>query len=414
MKKRWLLLLLAVAAGVLGWRWYDSHVDRSGWLRKDGETLYVDFHGRPYSGWLEADGCRYYLDAGHPATGWVELDGNRYLFDETFAQHFGWCETQQGKLYLGESGVALTGWQELDGSRYCFSPDGICLQGWQEIVGERYYFDKTGKMATGRLELPEGQYLLREDGTMVTGWAPDGKYFLPTGQMATDWQEIDGRLFCFQSDGTPITGWITRGEYRYYLTAEGAAVGANEIDGRQYFFTPKGICLLLINGFHTMPQDYEYDLVNITREILVDRSVEQPLLQLIAACEEATGRHCDLNCGYRDIGTQAAMREAMTQQYMAGGMDEGAARALAYASVAIPGQSEHQTGLAVDLTCGDEENWLMQHCWEYGFIVRYPEGKQAITHIANEFWHFRYVGREVAMDMRDSGLCLEEYLGAVS
>ena len=57
--------------------------------------------------------------------------------------------------------------------------------------------------------------------------------------------------------------------------------------------------------------------------------------------------------------------------------------------------------------------WLAEHCWEYGFILRYTEEKAEITGITNEPWHFRYVGREISMDMKDSGLCLEEYLGAV-
>ena len=56
--------------------------------------------------------------------------------------------------------------------------------------------------------------------------------------------------------------------------------------------------------------------------------------------------------------------------------------------------------------------WLTEHCWDYGFIVRYTADKEAITGFVDEPWHFRYVGREVALDLKDSGLCLEEYLGA--
>ena len=63
-------------------------------------------------------------------------------------------------------------------------------------------------------------------------------------------------------------------------------------------------------------------------------------------------------------------------------------------------------GLAVDIS-GEEANaWLAEHCWEYGFILRYTEDKAEITGITNEPWHFRYVGREISMDMKDSGLCL--------
>jgi D-alanyl-D-alanine carboxypeptidase len=81
-------------------------------------------------------------------------------------------------------------------------------------------------------------------------------------------------------------------------------------------------------------------------------------------------------------------------------------------SVAVPGTSEHHLGLAVDIIGKAAQDWLSVHCWEYGFILRYTGDKAAITGIIDEPWHFRYVGTEVSMDMKGSGLCLEEYLGA--
>ena len=66
----------------------------------------------------------------------------------------------------------------------------------------------------------------------------------------------------------------------------------------------------------------------------------------------------------------------------------------------------------MDVVCSVDPVWLHEHCWEYGFILRYPEGKSDITGITYEHWHYRYVGTEVSMAMKDSGLCLEEYLGA--
>ena len=80
------------------------------------------------------------------------------------------------------------------------------------------------------------------------------------------------------------------------------------------------------------------------------------------------------------------------------------------------------TGMAVDIVSASyqkltrqqektaEQKWLMEHCWEYGFILRYPTDKSEVTGIGYEPWHYRYVGRETALAMRDSGLCLEEYL----
>ena len=91
-------------------------------------------------------------------------------------------------------------------------------------------------------------------------------------------------------------------------------------------------------------------------------------------------------------------------------------------SVAVPGTSEHATGLCVDIIAsyyqelddaqGDtaEQQWLMEHCWEYGFILRYPEDKADITGIIYEPWHYRYVGAEAAKEIHEQDLTLEEYL----
>ena len=88
----------------------------------------------------------------------------------------------------------------------------------------------------------------------------------------------------------------------------------------------------------------------------------------------------------------------------------------------MPGTSEHQLGLAVDIVDisnqhldASQENtavqkWLMEHSWEYGFILRYPNEKSEITGIIYEPWHYRYVGREDAEQIHTLGVCLEEYL----
>ena len=93
-------------------------------------------------------------------------------------------------------------------------------------------------------------------------------------------------------------------------------------------------------------------------------------------------------------------------------LDFRAAREKALETVAVPGTSEHHLGLAVDLLGEEAIAWFTKYCWDYGFILRYTEEKENITGIVDEPWHFRYVGTEVSLDLRDSGLCLEEYLGA--
>jgi arginyl-tRNA synthetase len=110
------------------------------------------------------------------------------------------------------------------------------------------------------------------------------------------------------------------------------------------------------------------------------------------------------------------------KELMAQGMDEETAREIGSMSVAVPGTSEHQLGLAVDITDNsfrklnkDQEKtatqqWLMANCWNYGFIVRYPTGTTNITGIIYEPWHYRYVGLELAAELKESGITLEEYL----
>ena len=135
--------------------------------------------------------------------------------------------------------------------------------------------------------------------------------------------------------------------------------------------------------------------------------------------------HQPLICSsYRTWGKQAQLFEAKTQFYLDQGYAESEAEVQAAAWVARPGTSEHQAGLAVDivdtayqlLDKAQEgrpvQQWLMAHCAEYGFILRYPTGKSDLTGVNYEPWHYRYVGQKAAREIMDQGLCLEEYLAA--
>ena len=100
-------------------------------------------------------------------------------------------------------------------------------------------------------------------------------------------------------------------------------------------------------------------------------------------------------------------------------MSKKKARSTALKTVAEPGFSEHHLGTCFDITVPSvsfkgtkQHKWLLEHCWEYGFILRYPPDKTKITGFAPEAWHYRYVGAEHAMKMHELNLCLEEYLEA--
>jgi D-alanyl-D-alanine carboxypeptidase len=281
----------------------------------------------------------------------------------------------------------VTGWAELEGQKYLFGDDGAACTGWWEDESGRYYFDEAGAMVTGWLELEEGRYY-------------------------------------FSEEGIPHTGWLEIGEYRYYLLPDGrAATGKQEIEGKIHYFTPKGIRVLLVNPWNHMPGDYELNLVEIEDGYFVDESCLEALKAMMAAMREQ-GMLPLFSSAHRNRAQQQGIWNNYVQRYLAQGYDEATANAMTAAYVAVPGTSEHHTGLAVDIVGHDYfygsypgstravQAWLKEHCWEYGFILRYTKEKQSITGFAAETWHFRYVGIEVSMDMKDSGLCLEEYLGA--
>lgn len=108
-----------------------------------------------------------------------------------------------------------------------------------------------------------------------------------------------------------------------------------------------------------------------------------------------------LSSGYRTRERQAELYEASDTGY-----------------VNAPGESEHEYGLTFDVTTRTDKSgfdqtpqfaWLYEHCWEYGYILRYPEDKEALTGVPYESWHYRYVGVEAALEMRENNWCLEEY-----
>ena len=433
-----IILLCAVIVGSLigGLYWYDNNVDRSGWVEKDGVRFYRDFHadpvsgwldlpegryyfqegGIPTTGWLEQEGVTYYFDgAGVMATGWRELEGKTYYFGGNGAMVEGWLWLEEGRYYLHD-GVKATLWQDIDGQRYYFEEDGRMVSGFAQIEGSQYYFDKDGIMARGLTELEGGTYLFTEEGVLCTGWQDleDGRYYFSAeGPRLSGWQEIEGQLYYLGESGKMETGWLTLGENRYYLFEDGhAAIGPNEIDGQLHHFSPKGIEVILVNALHPIPSYYTMDIKNVVGYHDVDARCYDALVQMLADCE-AAGIKYTFNSAYRTIKEQTEILEIRTQEHMEEfDLTFEEARKMALDTVALPGTSEHNMGLAVDLLGKEAIAWFQEHCWDYGFILRYTAEKEPITGITDEPWHFRYVGKDVALDMKDSGLCLEEYLGA--
>jgi glucan-binding YG repeat protein len=431
-----LILAIVAACAGGGWIWYDNNIDRSGWVEKDGVRFYQDFHADPWSGWLELEKTYYLREDGTPVTGWQTIDGVTYYFAPDGAMHTGWLEEGGKTYYMGGNGARVEGWLWLETDRY-YLRDGILLTGWQSIDGETYHFSAKGVMdrgftvvdektyyfddgvlLTGEHIIDDWQYDFGEDGVMFTGWRQDGQeksYFRPDGTQAFGWEVVDGTRYFFDDSGhLCLDRWIQDGEYRYYIFGNGTyATGPTVIDGRTHYFTPKGIEVILVNGINPLPKDLQQTFVNVVDYHDVDSRCYDALVRMLGDFEETVGAEYTFNSAYRTWAEQTAILEYRTLEHMRDyGMTFAEARAKALETVAIPDTSEHQLGLSVDLVGKTINDWLAEHCWEYGFILRYPEGKSHITGITNEPWHFRYVGTAVSMDMKDSGLCLEEYLGA--
>ena len=177
--------------------------------------------------------------------------------------------------------------------------------------------------------------------------------------------------------------------------------------------------LLLVNRDHPIPEDYEIpELTMLARDHAID-SRAYPALQSMFDDARAVGLNPYITSSFRTQEKQQQLMDDKIQEYIVSGYSQEDARTEAEKWVAIPGTSEHQLGLSVDISVdplsGEDPGavwyWLNEHCWEYGFIRRYPEEKTQITGISNEPWHFRYVGTEAAAAMHESGQCLEEYLG---
>ena len=179
--------------------------------------------------------------------------------------------------------------------------------------------------------------------------------------------------------------------------------------------------LLLVNPWNELPEDYEVKLRDLPDGMKVDERAYDDLIAMLQACRD-DGLSPKICSAYRTAAKQTYLYNNKISRLRNAGYSRKAAEAEAGRWVARPGTSEHQLGLALDIVSSSyqaltkkqeqtkEQKWLMEHCWEYGFILRYPNDKSEVTGIGYEPWHYRYVGQEVAMDMRDSGLCLEEYL----
>jgi len=183
--------------------------------------------------------------------------------------------------------------------------------------------------------------------------------------------------------------------------------------------------LILVNPWNEVPDGYEISLTNLSNGHSIDSRCYPALTEMMNACRGA-GLHPLICSSYRTWEKQESLFQERIDELRAQGYSKKDARTIAATSVARPGTSEHQIGLAVDIVDQSHQTldamqedtpvqqWLMENSWKYGFILRYPNDKSRLTGIIYEPWHYRYVGLEAAQEIYERGICLEEYLEELS
>ncbi|MBO4980648.1 MAG: M15 family metallopeptidase [Lachnospiraceae bacterium] len=203
----------------------------------------------------------------------------------------------------------------------------------------------------------------------------------------------------------------------------GHAEQAQQGESDEAVFSKDDWRLILINKQHSIPEDYTFPLGTIQnnrKKMQCDARILDDLFAMLQAAKED-----DINLSicspYRDMEYQEMLFNRKIKRYMDRGMSYMEAFQLSSQVVTVPGASEHQIGLALDIVCdhyvtldegfGDTDagKWLAENSYRFGFILRYPEGKEYITGIEYEPWHFRYVGVEAATVITQEGITLEEF-----
>ena len=180
--------------------------------------------------------------------------------------------------------------------------------------------------------------------------------------------------------------------------------------------------LTLVNADHPLPGDWSVETTQLPNGLEFDSRAYGALSDMLSV-GEGEGLSFVVCSAYRTLEYQQGLFDAQVERYQSRGYSLQEATELTSHEIMLPGTSEHNLGLAADIVALSyqlldeaqadtaEQKWLLEHCWEYGFILRYPEDKQEVTGVIYEPWHYRYVGVQAALAMQESGQCLEEYLG---
>lgn len=285
----------------------------------------------------------------------------------------------------------------------------------EEQAAENSQQGKTAAMEAGQDVMEAGQ--TQDEQAVIGGGRQEGQAALEDGRQDGQAAMEDGR-----QDGQ--TGPVSeeQGETAFFeenktvvqmLGAESSTIPfIVDFDSWNY---------LLVNDKHPLPQDYEPVLAGTRNGKEVDQRIKYNLERMLDAAE-AEGLKMIICSAYRNYEKQNELIDESIAQGVHKGMSYENAFFESKRQLGRLGCSEHHTGLAVDLVGESyqsldsgqahtrEAQWLEEHACEYGFILRYPEDKEDITGIDFESWHYRYVGRDAAMYIKEHNLCLEEFL----
>ena len=195
----------------------------------------------------------------------------------------------------------------------------------------------------------------------------------------------------------------------------------NQQEEKKIKSNPNDWNLLLINKSNKIPVNYSVELSTVENNQKVDSRIVESLNIMLQDARNQ-GLNPIICSSYRTNNWQSQLYNNKVRKYLSLGYNSEKAKEFASYWVAIPGSSEHETGLALDIVSKSyqildekqentkEQKWLLENSYKYGFILRYPKDKQDITMINYEPWHYRYVGLENSAYIKENNLCLEEFI----
>ena len=214
------------------------------------------------------------------------------------------------------------------------------------------------------------------------------------------------------------------------VTRSPEATAAPAMSVRKSYIRPDGLPLL-VNRENLLPDGYQpCDLITMNgycdaaivkikyANTLAEREAVDALMVMLRAAVSQGVTNWQISAAYRDLAYQKRLFDKQVSEYInKNGLSRADAISATRKTVADPGSSEHHLGTSFDITVPGtsfagtpQAEWLARNCWDFGFILRYTKEKQSITGFLAEAWHFRYVGLEHSIIMRDENLCLEEYI----